>query len=129
MSAYLLIHGGVHDSSCWEPVIGPLRKLGHYVAAIDLPGRGETAAQAASTTLQDYIDCASAAVDVAPEAPVVVAHSIGGITASVLAESRPDAVRGIVFVCAVVPVDGTAGFPTLQEIGAECALLREGAII
>jgi pimeloyl-ACP methyl ester carboxylesterase len=129
VSAYLLIHGGLHDSSCWEPVIEPLRNLGHYVAAIDLPGRGETAARAASTTLQDYIDCASAAVDAAPEPPIVVAHSVGGVTASALVESHPDALRGIVFVCAVVPVDGAAGLPTLQEIGPECALLREGAII
>jgi pimeloyl-ACP methyl ester carboxylesterase len=128
VGAYLFIHGGVHDSSCWDPVLGPLRELGHDVRAIDLPGRGPTADLAASTTLEDYISCASTAVDAFPEPPILVAHSIGGATASALAERRPDAVRGIVYVSAVVPMNGAAGLPTLQEIGSDCALLQEGAI-
>lgn len=128
MAAYLMIHGGVHDSSCWDPVIGPLQELGHEVYAIDLPGRGATADLAATTTLQDYINCAFFAVDAFAEPPVVVAHSIGGVTASALAERRPDALSGIVYVSAVVPVNGVAGLPTLEEIGAESILLQEGAL-
>lgn len=128
MTGYLMIHGGAHVSSCWDPVIGPLQELGHEVHAIDLHGRGATADLAASTTLQDYIACASAAVDTFAEPPVVVAHSIGGVTATGLAEQRPEALRGIVYVSAVVPVNGVAGLPTLQEVGPESVLMREGAL-
>jgi pimeloyl-ACP methyl ester carboxylesterase len=129
MTAYLLIHGGLHDSSCWEPILAPLGELGHHVDAIDLPGRRASAAWAPTTTLDDYVACASAAVHAAPEPPIVVAHSVGGVTASALAERHPDAIRGIIYVSALIPVDGAAALPTWQEVGDDSALLKEGALI
>jgi alpha-beta hydrolase superfamily lysophospholipase len=46
MSAYVLVHGGVHAAWCWETVVGPLTDAGHHVQAIDLPGRAATASAA-----------------------------------------------------------------------------------
>lgn len=129
MSAYVLVHGGVHGAWCWDPVVQRLEARGDHVTAIDLPGRGATADQAASTTLEDWIAAVGAAVDAAPERPVLVGHSMGGVSTSALAERRPDAIAGIVYVSAVVPENGAGGLPTLGQAGPECVLLAEGAIV
>lgn len=129
MSAFVLIHGGVHGAWCWDPVVGPLRDAGHHVEAIDLPGRGASAGLAATVTLEDWVDAVSEAVDRAPEPPVLVGHSMGGVSSSVLAERRPEAIEEVVYLCSVVPEDGAAALPTLQEAGQDCVLLAEGAIV
>lgn len=129
MTSLILIHGGAHGAWCWEPVISPLRAAGHDVQAVDLPGRGGSAAGGPGVTLEDWVGTVSAAVDRADSPPVLVAHSMGGLSASQLAERRGGDIARIVYVCAVVPADGGAGLPTLQQAGAECALLVPGALI
>jgi pimeloyl-ACP methyl ester carboxylesterase len=110
-------------------VIGPLRALGHDVQAIDLPGRGESANLAGQVTLDDWIECVAEAVDAATEPPVLVAHSQGGVSSSAFAERRPGDVRSIVYINAVVPVDGASGLETFQEAGDDSILLAEGSIV
>jgi pimeloyl-ACP methyl ester carboxylesterase len=124
-----MIHGGVHDSSCWEPVIAPLRALGHDVQAFDLPGRGQNADDVGKVTLEDSIGCVSAAVDAVSEPPVLVGHSMGGVSTSALAERRPGDIRGIVYVSAVVPIDGATAVETLLEAGDKCLLLADGGFV
>jgi pimeloyl-ACP methyl ester carboxylesterase len=109
--------------------VTPLQAAGHHVQALDLPGRGADADRAATVTLDDWVARVSGAVDAAPEPPILVAHSMGGVSSSQLAERRPGDVRELVYLSAVVPVDGAAALPTLQEAGEECVLLREGAIV
>jgi len=129
MSSFILIHGGGHAAWCWDPVVEPLRSAGHEVQALDLPGRDSSAAGGSDVTLEDWVGAVSKAVDATTSPPLLVAHSMGGISASQLAERRPDDIAGIVYVCAVVPVDGAAGLPTLMQAGDECALLVEGAMM
>jgi pimeloyl-ACP methyl ester carboxylesterase len=129
MTAVVLIHGGAHGAWCWEPVIGGLRAAGHEVRAIDLPGRDGTATGGSTVTFEDWVACVAAAVDASAQPPVLIAHSMGGLSSSQLAERRPGDIAGIVYVSAVVPVDGGAGLPTLQQAGPACALLAEGALI
>ncbi|MEA2170627.1 MAG: hypothetical protein QOF76_3927 [Solirubrobacteraceae bacterium] len=129
MSALVLVHGGVHGAWCWDSVAPLLEDAGHDVQAVDLPGRGATAAAAPTVTLEDWVAAVGAAVDAAPEPPLLVAHSMGGVSCSQFADRRPGDIRGIVYVSAVVPVDGAAGLPSLQEAGPDCVLLAEGAIV
>lgn len=111
MSAYVLVHGGVHAAWCWETVVGPLIDAGHHVQAIDLPGRAATASAASHCTLSDYVAAIGEAVDSAPEPPVLVGHSMGGASTSQFAERRGGDVKEIVYLSAVVPQNGEAQYP------------------
>ena len=129
MSAYVLVHGGAHAAWCWEAVIGPLRDAGHHIQAIDLPGRGATAGQASHCTLSDYVNAIGAAVDSAPEPPVLVGHSMGGASTSQFVEHHSGSVKEVVYLNTVVPRNGESAVSTLLEAGPESALLAEGAFV
>src|SRR5215218_9850045 len=106
MASIILIHGGGHGAWCWERVLAPLRAHGHEVQAIDLPGRGATADQADTVTLADWVAAVGAAVAGATETPWLVGHSMGGLASSQFAERNPDAIRGVIYVSAIVPRNG-----------------------
>jgi pimeloyl-ACP methyl ester carboxylesterase len=129
VSAYVLVHGGVHAAWCWETVIGPLTDAGHHVEAIDLPGRAASAADAGHCTLADYVAAISAAATRAPEPPVLVGHSMGGASTSQFAELHPGDLKEVVYVSAVVPRDGESATSTLLEAGPDSALLADGAFV
>jgi pimeloyl-ACP methyl ester carboxylesterase len=129
VTAFVLVHGGVHGAWCWEPVLSRLRALGHHANAVDLPGRDSGPEPSAAVSLEDWIATVSAALDAAPEPPVLVGHSMGGLTVSALAERRPRDVRAIGYVSAIVPSDGGTGLQTLSEAGPDCVLLEDGALL
>ena len=126
MSSLVLVHGGVHGAWCWERMLEPLQTRGHDVQAFDLPGRGADAARAGQVTLDDHVDRISEAVDAASGPAILVAHSMGGLWCSQLAERRPDAITRIIYLSAVVAPDGRAAFPDLAE-GHESAIQSENA--
>lgn len=128
MARLILIHGGVHGSWCWDKVLGPLRALGHDVETVDLPGRGSTAADVATVTLEDWAAALSGQIDAGPTPVTLVAHSMGGITSSVVADRRPDDVARVVYVAAVVPRDGEAAFLELQKVAEQSLLFAFGAM-
>jgi len=41
---YVLVHGAAHGAWRWDEVARPLRRDGHRVLALDLPGHGRRAA-------------------------------------------------------------------------------------
>jgi pimeloyl-ACP methyl ester carboxylesterase len=129
VTAYVLVHGGVHGAWCWETVVGPLTDAGHHVEAIDLPGRAATAADASHCTLSDYVAAIGAAVDRAPEPPILVGHSMGGASTSQFAEHHSVDIKEIVYLSAVVPQHGESAVSTLLEAGPESALLADGAFV
>jgi pimeloyl-ACP methyl ester carboxylesterase len=128
MARLILIHGGSHGAWCWERVLEPLRDAGHEVEAPNLPGRGDDAHLATTVTLEDWVSHMSSVIDAGPTPVVLVAHSMGGLTASQLAERRPADVARIVYVAALVPGDGEAGLAALQQAGGESLLLAPGAM-
>lgn len=93
MSRFMLVHGGLHDSSCWHLLVPELRRLGHEALTVDLPvdepGRG----------LDAY---AEVVLDALPPGPAfIVGHSLGGFVAPRVALQRPDC--RIVMLCAGFP--------------------------
>lgn len=126
MGTFVLVHGGAHGSWCWEKIMAPLRNGGHEVMTVDLPRQ---APGGGPVSMEDWVDTLGAVVDRAAAPPVLVAHSMGGLTASVLAGRRPDALRGLVYVSAVVPADGQDGLTALGAAGAESVLLEPGALV
>lgn len=97
MSTYVLIHGAGSDSFYWHWVTPLLEARGHDVVAPDLPCDDESAG------LEEYTDVVVGAIG-DRTGLIVVAQSMGGFTAPLVAERVP--VELIVMVAAMVPLPG-----------------------
>jgi pimeloyl-ACP methyl ester carboxylesterase len=126
MTDYLLVHGGHHGMWCWGRVVPKLNALGHRAIAIDLPGRGATADRLKTVSLADWVTAIGDGVASLGTPPVLVAHSMGGVSTSQYAEHRPETILGVVYVSAVIPANRASGMQTLAEAGGESALLEDG---
>jgi pimeloyl-ACP methyl ester carboxylesterase len=98
MTTYALIHGAWHGGWCWAPLVAELRRHGHEAIAPDLPCEDDEA------TFETYAAVVEAALEGAGGDVVLVAHSLAGQTAPLVAARRP--VRGIVYVAAIVAEPG-----------------------
>jgi len=97
MTSFVLIPGAGGAAWYWHRVIPLLREAGHDAVAVDLPADDETAG------LPEYTRLAVDAVG-GREDSVLVAQSLGGFTAPLVATAV--ALRGLVFVNAMIPVPG-----------------------
>ncbi|PXX70983.1 pimeloyl-ACP methyl ester carboxylesterase [Nocardia tenerifensis] len=96
-STFVLIHGGGDVGWYWHLVEAELRARGHDVVAPDLPADDE------SHTLTDYADAVVEAVG-DKQNLVVVGHSFGAFTASLVADRLP--VDVLVLLAGMVPSPG-----------------------
>src|SRR5690349_7322058 len=98
MATFVLIPGAGSDSWYWSFVIPMLEAEGHSVVAVDLPCADD------SKDFDDYADVVIDAMGDAAADPgrtIVVAHSLGGFTAALVAARQPVAM--VVLVAAMVP--------------------------
>lgn len=103
MADFLLVHGSCHGAWCWRDTIPALTALGHSARAIDLPGCGDDPTPQDDVTLDG---CGAAVLAAATPETIVVGHSWGGYPISAAAETNPAGLRGLIYLCAYVPVDG-----------------------
>ena len=96
----LLIGGLWLDGSAWQDVVPALEALGHRPVPLTLPGQGDGSTTA---TLDDQVAAVLAAVDAAPEKPLVVGHSAACTLAWLAADARPEKVAKVALI---------GGFPT-----------------
>lgn len=107
MTLFALLHGGLHDGSCWHGVAVELARHGHRVVAPDLPvdddsaGALEWARVAIDAIVGARLGAASPDI---VEDVVIVAHSLSGLCAPVIATLHP--VQRMVFVGGLLPVPG-----------------------
>lgn len=94
MATIALVHGAWHGGWCWELIVPPLERGGHRVVCPDLPCDDPDAG------FDDYADVVAAALE-GETAPVVVGHSLAGMTIPLVAARRP--VARLVFLCAALP--------------------------
>jgi len=99
----VLVHGMSHGAWCWERLTPLLRRAGHRVLAVDLPGHGRRAHERAKASVAAYArsvadDMALAGVHDA----ILVGHSMGGVIIPKVAELVPARVGHLVFLAAVV---------------------------
>ena len=93
MATFALIHGAWHGAWCWDHVTAELQALGHGARAVDLPVDRKDAG-----TVEYARVAAEAFGGGAP--PIVVAHSMAGLVAPLVAERMR--VRGIVYLAALL---------------------------
>ncbi len=103
MAKFLLIHGSSHGAWCFGELIDHLTALGHSAAAIDLPGHGDNPHPLREITLDLYRDAILDAID---EPVILVGHSMAGFPIAAAAETSPDKIQRLVFLCAYAPRDG-----------------------
>jgi pimeloyl-ACP methyl ester carboxylesterase len=118
MATFILIHGSWHGGWCFDDVRTLLEAEGHTVLAPDLPGMGGSDAEMAQITLQGWADFAADLCRTAPQKPVILAgHSRGGLVVSQAAETAPDPVDALVYICAMMLPDGysRAEFKAMEE--------------
>jgi pimeloyl-ACP methyl ester carboxylesterase/biotin carboxyl carrier protein len=126
---YLLIHGFAGDRSAWAVTAAALRRAGHRTAIFDLPGHGETEADAVG--LDSLTDGAAALAAELPSPLVLVGHSLGAVVAVALASRLGEKVVGLVLLtpAGCGPqigadfVHGMAGATTAGEVGHLLRLL------
>jgi pimeloyl-ACP methyl ester carboxylesterase len=109
---FVLIPGAGGEAWYWHRVVAELEGRGRAAVAVDLPAADDGAGWA------EYADAVvAAAADVA--APVLVAQSMGGFTAPLVATRRP--VRMIVLVNAMIPAPGESGGAWWDAVGQPAA--------
>ena len=98
MTTFALIHGAWGSGWHWASIPERLRALGHDAIAPDLP------CDTPASTYEDCADTVEAALRDVHDDVVLVAFSLGGLTAPLVAARRP--VERIVYVAAVLAEPG-----------------------
>jgi N-formylmaleamate deformylase len=94
----VLLHGLAGNGSCWTPLAGGL--AGEYdVVMPDARGHGDSSTPLAAYRYQDYAaDVIGIIQGLELAAPCLLGHSMGGLTAAVVASQLGAAVRGLILV-------------------------------
>lgn len=102
----VLIHGAWQGSwsfAAWAPL---LQAKGWQVHALDLPGNGWGPLADAPASLEVYTAHVAALLDRLDKPAVLLGHSGGGITASQVAEARPQQVAALVYLAGMMLPSG-----------------------
>jgi pimeloyl-ACP methyl ester carboxylesterase len=97
----ILIPGFWLDGPSWDEVVPALRRAGHRVQALTLPGMESKDADRSEITLRDHVDAVVAVIDsigTADAGVVLVGHSGGGAIAHAAADARPGRVARVIYV-------------------------------
>ncbi|MFG1922749.1 alpha/beta hydrolase [Cryptosporangium sp. NPDC048952] len=108
MSTYLLVHGAWHDGRAWDRVVPLLTAAGHRVLAPSLTGHGDSPhPMTPSVGLETYVDDVAGLIVAENLTDVIlVGHSYAGLVVSSVANRVPDRIATLVYLDAMVPVDG-----------------------
>lgn len=98
----LLIHGGTASRRAWDLVTPDLR-AGYRIIAVDLRGHGQSPVPSAGYSAPQLKADVNRLIDkLGLERITLVGHSLGGMTAILLAASRPDVVERLILLNAPV---------------------------
>jgi pimeloyl-ACP methyl ester carboxylesterase len=116
----VLVPGYWLGSWAWEEVAAALRARGHTVTPVTLPGLESVTDDRSGITPEDHASAVVAALGSRPaDRRVLVAHSGGALTATLVLDRRPDLVDHVVYVDSGPAPDGFAVMPDLaaDELG------------
>ena len=100
MSTFVLIPGAWHGPWCYDALVAALANRGHASISVSLPSHDPDAGS------ERYADVIAESIPDDVDDPVVVAHSIAGLTAPLVAERR--GLGGIVMLAAMIPIPGVS---------------------
>jgi len=105
-----LLHGGAQNAHTWDTVA---LALDRPLVAVDLPGHGHSDPRDDGPfgPVQNAGDVAVALRTLAPDVPMVVGMSLGGLTAIALGARRPELVRKLALVDVTPGVDREKAAP------------------
>ncbi len=115
MTLFVLIPGAGGAAWYWSRVVPLLEAAGHDATAVDLPADDDAAG------LEAYADQVVAAIDGRDDI-VLVAMSLGGFTAPLVAERVP--LRALVFLNAMIPVPGETAGDWWDNTGSDAARIE-----
>jgi pimeloyl-ACP methyl ester carboxylesterase len=122
---FVLVHGAWHGAWCWAAVVRQLQKLGDRAFAVDLPGHGASNISRAEATLAGYIDSVTKFIEERGLSDVILAgHSLGGMTISGVVQKIPARIKRVIYVSAIVPLDGESAIHTLPDADAVARVLE-----
>lgn len=106
MAHYLFIHGAWHGSWCWDKISSHLKAKDCRFSTIDLPGRGINPLPFNKITLATHVDHLLKIISSIEEEVILVAHSMGGLIASQVAEEIPHRIKKIIYIAGFLPQNG-----------------------
>jgi pimeloyl-ACP methyl ester carboxylesterase len=108
MSMYVLVHGAWHSGQAWDRVAPLLTAAGHRVVAPSLTGHGDKAhLLSPEVGLDTHIaDIVGVIVEQDLTEVVLVGHSYAGLVISGVVNQVPERIAELVYLDAMVPVDG-----------------------
>lgn len=108
MANYLLVHGAWRGTWCWQRVVPGLIRAGHRAHALTLTGVGERAhLLSPDIDLETHIQDVMSAMDAEElDDVVLVVHSYAGMLGTAVADRRPERLRHLVYLDAVLPKPG-----------------------
>lgn len=110
LPSIVLVPGHWLGAWAWDAVAAELRRRGHHVVAVTLPGLDSDDPNRASTTVAQQADALGSAVHAAAahgSYVVLVAHSGAGFPTSVLLDQEPTAIARVVYVDSGPSSDGS----------------------
>ncbi len=105
-NTYVFIHGAYHSAWCWNRVVTELKNKGHNAIAIDLPSHGADNTPPEEVTLEDYDARIIKTIQNIDGKVILAGNSLGGISISSAAEKIPDKIKALVYITAILPIDG-----------------------
>jgi pimeloyl-ACP methyl ester carboxylesterase len=111
LPSIVLVPGHWLGAWAWDAVADDLRRRGHHVAAVTLPGLEPDNPGRASTTVTQQAEALGETVHAAGSrgpSVVLVAHSGAGVPTSVLLDREPTAVARVIYVDSGPSSDGSA---------------------
>jgi len=109
VATFVLVHGAWHGSWCWERVVAELEQRGHRALTVDLPIADPAAG------VDEYVAAVADVLSAAGDDPVLVAHSMSGLIAPVVADRYP--VSRVIFLGAILPSPGESLLMRLEPEG------------
>jgi pimeloyl-ACP methyl ester carboxylesterase len=109
VATFVLVHGAWHGSWCWERVVSELEGRGHRALTVDLPIADPAAG------VDEYVQAVAGVLAEAGDKPVLVAHSLSGLIAPVVAHRYP--VGRVIYLGAILPSPGESLLARLEPEG------------
>ncbi len=103
---FVLVHGAWHGSWCWFKIEDLLKREGHKVINVNLPGHSIDVTYKKTITMADYREAVINAIDTLEEKVILVGHSMGGAVISEAGEHRPDKIDRLIYLAAFLLRNG-----------------------